>query len=542
MKSVIRIFLAVTLPITSFAGVNLKNGNYYISYTDIVVPGGGNDLEASRTYNSKSTEKGWFGFGWGSDFESFCVPGVDGSLTIHENGSGAMTRFTPKGEIDAKAAAQKIVDAMRKKSALNEEVAKTMIDKLTKDAELRQAYSRKYDVATKLATGTVLYSNERGMQEVAVVKEGYKRTFSDGRVEIYNPECKIAQVKDKNGYHVELNYEAGVLASIKDSQAKQLFFSWYPDGKIKSAWSAGDKKAEYKYLNDDLVESIDVAGNKYVYTYDSNHNMTSVGYSDGSKMKMSYSPKTQFCTEVVEKEGDITRYDYGSNPQNPDLHYWTTVSKLDSPEAKPSTSRYEYEIKIKPDGAQYTYRILTDINGIKTDTVYSECCSLPLKITRGKEVTTFEYNKTGLLTKKTSTKGEFVQLEYHPEYNKITKVVNNEGWTAFEYDTKANLSKATNHEGKSVLLIYDRNGRITKMVDFDKNTNQKRSLDFKYNNMGKPVEITMEKVGTINVAYDNYGEIKKVESQSGPKMALQVTQAFQSLLTIVKPAGVNLNM
>ena len=52
----------------------------------------------------------------------------------------------------------------------------------------------------------------------------------------------------------------------------------------------------------------------------------------------------------------------------------------------------------------------------------------------------------------------------------------------------------------------------------------------------------MEKVGKIHVAYDNYGEIKKVESKAGHKMALQVTQAFQSLLSIVKPAGVNLSL
>jgi hypothetical protein len=195
-------------------------------------------------------------------------------------------------------------------------------------------------------------------------------------------------------------------------------------------------------------------------------------------------------------------------------------------------SRYEYEIKVRPDGSQYTYRIVTEINGLKTDTVYSECCSLPIKIVRGKDITNFEYNSKGLLTKKVS-KDNFVQLEYHPEHNKITRVVNNEGWTNFEYDQKGNLAKAVNHEG---------NGRITKMVDHDKTSNQKRSLDFKYNALGKPVEIAMEKVGTINVAYDNYGEIKKVESKAGPKMALQVTQAFQSLLSIVKPAGVNLNM
>ena len=52
------------------AGVNLKNGNFYISYTDIIVPGGGHDLEVVRTYNSRATGTGWFGFGWGSDFET----------------------------------------------------------------------------------------------------------------------------------------------------------------------------------------------------------------------------------------------------------------------------------------------------------------------------------------------------------------------------------------------------------------------------------------------------------------------------------------
>jgi hypothetical protein len=93
-----------------------------------------------------------------------------------------------------------------------------------------------------------------------------------------------------------------------------------------------------------------------------------------------------------------------------------------------------------------------------------------------------------------------------------------------------------------VLLIYDRNGRITKLVDDDKDAKKKRVLAFDYNAMGKPVKIVMEKVGEIFVDYDNYGEIKKVDSKAGPQMALQVTQAFQNLLTIVKPAGVNLSL
>jgi predicted RecB family endonuclease len=80
------------------------------------------------------------------------------------------------------------------------------------------------------------------------------------------------------------------------------------------------------------------------------------------------------------------------------------------------------------------------------------------------------------------------------------------------------------------------------MVDNDSKTNEKRTLSFIYNALGKPVEISMDNVGKINVDYDNYGEIKKVESKAGHKMALQVTQAFQNLLSIVKPAGVNLQL
>ena len=52
-------------PLVAFGGVNLKNGNFYITYTDIVVPGGDHDLAITRTYNSKSNDNGWFGFGWG---------------------------------------------------------------------------------------------------------------------------------------------------------------------------------------------------------------------------------------------------------------------------------------------------------------------------------------------------------------------------------------------------------------------------------------------------------------------------------------------
>lgn len=535
--------IALTLmPILAFGGVNLKNGNFYITYTDIVVPGGDHDLEITRTYNSKSTDNGWFGFGWGSLYETKLVVSADGSVVVMENGSGAQTRFVPKESINVDGASKKIVEAMKKKEPMSDVAVASLIKRLNNDAELRQVYSRKYSIDTKLADGTVLYSNDRGIQTIVKEKTGYKRVNADGKTDFFDNEGKLTKISDKNGYSILFEYKGNVLAAIKDTQAKQILLEWYPDGKIKTASYAGDKKATYAYdAKGNLTTTSDVSGNTYKYDYDGNHNLTQVTYIDNSKMVVKYD-KNSFATEVIERSGESTKYKYENHPKNPDLHYWTTVVKKPV-DAAETTSRYEYEIKAKPDGQQYTYRIATDVDNVKTETIYSECCSLPLKITRGKDVTTFEYNAKGLLTKKTSTRGEYVELAYDDKINKITKVVNNDGWTTFQYDKLGNLGKAVNSSGKSVLLIYDRTGKITKMIDQEKeDAKTRRTLSFKYNSMGKPVEIEMENVGIINVAYDNYGEIKKVESKAGAKMALQVTQAFQSLLSIVKPAGVNLNM
>lgn len=531
----------MTMLMSSFAlaGVNLKNGNFYISYTDIVVPGGGKKLEITRTYNSKATEIGWFGFGWGSEFETRLETSADGSVIIHEHGTGAKTRFTPKTAIDPVAASTKIVNEMKKKTALSEKAASELIQKLANNAELRHTYAMNFGIQSTVAPGSTLYSHDLGPQTLTVTKDGFRRDHTDGRQDFFNKDGQMVKITDKSGYFVGFTYKNGQLESLKDSQAKQIFFSWYPDGLVKEIWSAGDKKATFKYQDSDLISSKDVGDNTYEYSFDKSHNLNEIRYADKTKLIINYDPQTFFVSQVIDRNGEATKYQYGANPKNPDDHYWTIVTKPGF-DGKPVSNRYEYEIKTKPDGAQYTYRILTEINGIKTDTIYNDN-SLPVKIARGNHVTNFEYNSNGLLVKKSSTKGDFVNIEYDNALNKIKKVVNNEGTTQFEYDAKGNLIKASNNVGKVVFLIYDSKGKISKMVDQESAT-QRRVLAFKYNALGKPVEIEMEKIGKINVAYDNYGEIKKVESSAGHKMALQVTQAFQNLLQIVKPAGVNLNI
>ncbi|ARU62738.1 hypothetical protein CBW65_18520 [Tumebacillus avium] len=64
--------------------VNMANLNLYQSFMDISYPGLGTDVELSRAYNSRSTESGFFGYGWSSAFDARLQELTDGSVRLKE--------------------------------------------------------------------------------------------------------------------------------------------------------------------------------------------------------------------------------------------------------------------------------------------------------------------------------------------------------------------------------------------------------------------------------------------------------------------------
>src|SRR3954471_5566197 len=78
------------------ANVSLKNGNFFVGYTDIIYPGGF-EPKIERVYNSKTPFSGMFGWGWGNEYEVYLKVLADGSVLVHEYGGGAENRFSPVG-------------------------------------------------------------------------------------------------------------------------------------------------------------------------------------------------------------------------------------------------------------------------------------------------------------------------------------------------------------------------------------------------------------------------------------------------------------
>ncbi len=556
-KSSIFFSIAVVLSLVAAsaqAEVSLKNGNFFTGSKDITYPGGF-EPKIERVYNSKTSFKGIFGYGWGNEYEVYMTVEADGSVTVREYGGGAENRFSPVSfnaqELDR--AVEMISSAAQKAGIIGSpSYMATYKKKLKGDASFRNAEWEKFRsqgkvAARQLPEGTQLHSNRFSYQYITRVKGGYIRSFDNGRIERFNEEGKLARISDKNNNFIDLIYgNDGHIQKLTDNFNRKMFFTFNTQGLLEKIQGESNKEADYKYNSlGELVWAKDTDGNVYTYKYDieKRHNMTEIGYPDKTTMQLAYYPRAQFenVKSVKDRDGTMTFYKYDIDPS--DRGHYTVSVDVKNSDGKPiSGSKYEYMNKHKSDGEEWTYKMVTTIDGDRTETTYNECCGLPLMIKRGAEETAFEYDTKGHVTKKI-TPNDVTELSYDPKVSKVTQVkryskTNKKDvtWSTFQYDDKGNLLFAKNSEGRGVKLFYDVNGRIKSMVD-----QSRRRIDFKYNENSKPIEITDPSLGTITVSYTNSGEIKKVDSSAGRKIALQVTSAFQNLLDIIRPAGVTLS-
>jgi YD repeat-containing protein len=539
---------------TAGANVSLRNGNFFMGYTDIIYPGGF-EPKMERVYNSKTAYKGIYGWGWGTEYEVNLVVSADGSVVVHEYGGGAENRFIPvnfnKAELDKAvdmiAGAMVKAELLGKGEALEKEKARLRSDVTYRNERWKFFTSKGKLQPRQLAPGTQLQSNRFSYQYITKVKDGYIRNFDNGRIEKFNDLGKLTRISDKNNNFIELTYgKDGKLQKLMDNFNRKMFFAFNREGYIESIDGENGKRAEFKYNNlGELISSKDVDGNVYRFKYSSDrrHNMTEIAYSDGTSMQMGYYGRegNESIKTVKDRDGTLTEYAYEFDKSDRG-HYTVGVTVKGTDKKVISTSKYEYFIKYRADGEEFLSRLVATLDGDATDTTYDERFGLPTRVQRGQDVTNFVYDAKGHVIVK-DTPVDLTKLTYDPKVSKVTRVergsktdIKDRTWSEFKYDAKGNLIFAKNSEGKGVKLFYDGNGRIKSLLD-----QNKRRIDFKYNENSKPVEITDPSLGSITVSYTNAGDIKKVESSAGRKIALQVTTAFQNLLDIIKPAGVNLS-
>lgn len=566
----------IGLLVCSFAkavNVNRLNGGANVLYVDFSIPGPVIPLELIRTYNSITAVNeavGWngaFGWGWTAVFETTLTVTPEKTVLLRDGGTGNTIVFRSEKE-DPKVKEQffdnmkrayferqltrKLSDSELKKLKLPDNI----LSRLKTDPQFRLELASKFNVKGDVPKGELLVSSEFGYQTLIFKDNAFIRE-KDGITQYFDREGRLVRSRDKNGAFIDYKYSPTQKFQVRSISSQdrlaELKFVWKGD-RIIEVTDNRNRKAKYRFDGaGNLVESID--GNKvtHKYSYENKklvHLITRVDYlSEGDAnnkvFREIHYDDAGLVTYHREKDGTEFNFTYGKRPSDPDNNFWTKMVK----HAKGQTEEFydEYFIKSRSDGSKYLYKQESKSPTATTITLFTPCCGKPLQITKNGEVTTFKYYDNGLLAERVGPKDE-VKYEYEPAFKKVTRAVMNGVESRYDYDARGNLVKATNTKNQTISLKYDRFGRISDMIE-----PSGRLISFKYGDMGKPVVINEKGVGTLKIDYDREGRIVKAETAAITKgnrrpseaesqdVVRRIMQGFQSLLDILKPAGVNLS-
>ncbi len=509
------------------AAVNLKNGNFYLVYTDLVL----GDLEIGRTYNSKAARRGWFGVGWGCELETFLQITPSGNAVLNHNGSGRQDLFVrdslTANDIDS-SISDILVAAKIAGDVTTPDAAKVLRERLVEystrariweryykrgllprvqlpvGAKLRMASQSGGDLLTRTPRG---YLIERGVYLADSIPGDMEFDLEGRLVRIHQESNDLVLEYKQDGRIVEVRKGADTIRLLRDERG------------FVTAARAGDNWAEYRY--DDrgaLIFSIDADNNAYAFSYDDSFNLTRVLYTDDSTLEIGYTSVEKFTSKVEDRWGGVTEYRYGGDSP---YHYWTEVHKTSFYAEEVRKSRYEYYIERDARGYQWTSGIITEINGTRTETRYNRA-GKPILILSDQNRTEFKYDNKGRLLEKASSQGERLLLTYDEATGKLAE---SSRWrdgelrdrTLLTYDSRGRLARFDSLEEGVFTIQYDAHGNVELIQSSEVTVN----LDYDAKGKLQGLALLGDEPGAIRRVADSEGS-QSFESAGGPDEADRV--------------------
>lgn len=574
--AVIRIALIIGLVFTTFVQavtVNRLNGGVSVIYVDFSLGGNAIPLELVRTYSSLTAlneQSGWqgiFGWGWNSPIETTLITTPDKQVLLRDGNSGNTAIFKSEKEDpkvrDAffeevkKAYFERTKDKKLSKAELKKMVLpEKILNRLKTDPQFRAEMAAKYNLKGTIPKGELLVSIEYGYQTLQFKNNQWIRD-RDGIRQFFDSQGRLVRSEDRSGFGFEYKYLPGTKNQVDEIHDKNktvsLKFKWRQD-RIIEVTDNRNRKSRYAYDTfGNLVQVTDSNSQTYIYRYENKkfpHLLTKIEYLSESNARKRVARQLRYdenglIVMHVDKDGSETTYTYGKNTSDPENNFWTRSTRRIATGGTEETYD-EYMIRARPDGTKYLYKQENKQGAASTSILYTACCGKPQQVTRNGQVTQYKYYDNGLLKEKTGPK-ENLKLEYDPRWKKVSKVVQGPLVSSYEYDGQGNLVRASNSQNQKISLKYDRGGRILEMRDAIG-----RQIAFQYGDNGKPSVISEKGIGTIKIAYDANGRIKKAETildsaqkrkpsdSKSQEVVRRVMQGFQQLLDILRPAGESL--
>ncbi len=507
--------------------VNTATGNFWETFTDISIPGRGQPLLFSRTYNALAAgTDGPLGYGWTHGYAMSLTTDDAGKVTVHQE-NGSQTVFTPS---DAGYTAPPRVMAT-----------------LTKNADDTFTFTRlNKEFFTFSSAGKLLERRDLN---------GYATKL------VYNGAGQLATVTDPVGRTLTLTYTSGRIASVADQAGRKALFGYDAAGNLASATDIGGGKMYFTYdANHRMLTKKDPRGGIVTNHYDAEGRVDWQTDQLGRKFTFAYTPTS---TTITDPKGNVTFEEYTYGLRTAVTYGYGT--------AQAATWRFEY------DPATIGMTSVFDPKGQQTARTYDARGNLLTETDPLARTTTFTYNARDDVTSVTDPKGVKTTLAYDARGNllsesrpllsatgtvlatrktsygyadtvhpgDVTSMTDPAGkvWT-FTYDVYGNRTSSKDPMGNLTTYAYDTVGRMTSTVapkgNITGGTPSSYRTTYTYNAFGQVTSTTDPLLRKSSFVYDLNGNLITLTDPKGNitrstyNLANELTITTRPDLTTVK--------
>jgi len=496
-------------------GTTVTNGNTWIQQSDYTLPGLGDGLELTRTWNSRWRDVGppqvvgMFGDGWHSNVEERIIF-VFGKKATLWRGDGSAWTFN--------------YDTSNNIFVLADPVT------------ARAKYV--YDANTGRSTitfkdGTQELFDHNGYLLSQTDRNGNSRTF------VYDSNSHLTSVTDAAGRSITFTYagpSSPNVTSVVDSAGSVASYSYDAHNRLTRVNYSDNSAFTFNYDFTSMLTSVLDANSKVVqsYTYDSNHRgLTSQAASGMHSVTVAY--PSAGAAQVTDSFGNVTNYGY-TNIGKMGFLQSTKGPGCGSCGAVPGSAGYSYD-------AQGNLASSQDALGRFVSRTYDAKGNVASRTAKlnGQAVTySYSYNSFSELVTATDPLGNTTSNTYDAQGN-LLSTTTSAGTTSFAYDAKGQVIRITDPKGNRTVMAYTAAGLLASTTDalnnvtqyfYDGRGNRVRQVDalsnttnYTYDPRNRLVKITFADNSMTTYAYDARGRRTSVTDGNGKTTAYQYDDA-----------------
>lgn len=464
--------------------VNCATGNFWETYNELTIPGRGNPLNLSLTYNSlAASQNSPVGFGWSFTYGiSLQQDPSTGNVTItHDNGS--TVTFTPSG------------------------------GGYTAGAWILATLVKNND-------GTFSYTLRRSRQQFVFLSTG-----------------QLHALIDRNAYSTLVAYNGSQIATVTDPAGRALTFTYGTNGDIATVTDPASRQVSFGYdTSGNLTSITDEAGHATRFAFDSGHRLLTRTDPNGGVLTNAYDSQSR-VTSQKDALNRTTTFSYLAGTTTiTDPRGYVTQEHFSNLElaaitrglgtAQEATWKYAY------DPVTLALTSTTDPNGHTSTNTYSSQADLLSHADALNRTTTFTYDTQSDLTSVTDPLGVTTTYAYDSAGNLLSTsrplVGSNSTWRVtlgYDVNRAGDVTSVTDANGSVWTRSYDAVGNLASVGNPLSNT-----TSFVYDPAGRATSQTLPRGGKTTFAYDAVNDLTSITDPLG-KVTSQTWDANRNLLT-----------